>query len=329
MPGSPSTPQGRDRDAGDAHASGMSSEILGALAAHPDQMARLIEVLSPRVTDQRSLLHLMHSAAAEAVRLLPDTDWAGVTAQFDGTPFTAAHTADRVLVVDEQQYRQRGGPCLESMSTGRRVRMTLEQVRGRWPWLAVAAEAAGVRTFIAEPVLAQGVPTATLNMYGARAAPIEADADVLTVLTEYLGRGMLDYCRQHPDDTQGVRLRQAVHGRSVLDLACGCSWPGTTSTGRTPSTCCGARRADGGSRCGGTPGTSPRGRPGTPLARERRPDAGHRQRMSQAPGWAARAATWAGRSPACTSRRVTPSRTSRSAARAATHTSVRCSAHPS
>ena len=205
----------------DADRTGMSPQILGALAAHPGEVVRLVERLSARVTDQRSLLRLMHVVAVEAVRLLPDVHWAGVTAQFDSVPFTAAHTEDRVLVVDEHQYRQRGGPCLESMRTGREVRMTIAEVRLRWPWLGEAAEAAGVHSFLAEPVFARGVPTATLNLYGSVDRPIRADPDIVMVLTEYLSRGMDDYCVAQPDDAQGLRLRQAVHGRAVVDLACG------------------------------------------------------------------------------------------------------------
>lgn len=204
-----------------ADRTGMSPQILRALAAHPAETAELVAGLSPRVTDWVGLLRLMHVAATEAVRLLPDAQWAGVTVQFDSVPFTAAHTADRVLIVEEHQHRRSGGPCPESLDTGCAVRMTVTEMRGRWPWLAAAADSVGVRTFFVAPILARGVPTATLNLYGGHDRPLDADPDVITVLSEYLSRGVEDYCTTQPDVAQGLRLRQAVRGRAVVDLACG------------------------------------------------------------------------------------------------------------
>src|SRR3954471_5733223 len=81
-----------------------SAALIRALAAHPEDIARLVEELHRRVTDEDSLLDLMHRTSREAVRMITDVHWAGVTAQFAGAPFTAANTDSRVLVVDEGQY---------------------------------------------------------------------------------------------------------------------------------------------------------------------------------------------------------------------------------
>ena len=80
---------------------GMSPAMLSALAAHPERMVDLIQSLGRRVRDEDGLLDLMGRASREAVRLIDDVHWAGVTAQFAGAPFTAAHTDETVLVVDE------------------------------------------------------------------------------------------------------------------------------------------------------------------------------------------------------------------------------------
>src|ERR1700712_4950109 len=173
---------------------GRSAALLRALAAHPEQMAQLIEELHRRVRDEDTLVDLMGRASREAVRLLTDVHWAGVTAQFAGAPFTAAHTDDRVLVVDEGQYEQHDGPCLRSMRTDRTVRMTDQQVRVLWPHLADVADRAGVRSFRAEPLHARDTAVGSLNLYSATPNGLaDPDPDVLTVLTEYLDRGLADY----------------------------------------------------------------------------------------------------------------------------------------
>jgi GAF domain-containing protein len=139
--------------------------------------------------------------AREAVRLLPGIGWAGITAQFDGPPLTATHTDARVLVVDERQYVADDGPCLRAMRTGVTVAMTLEQVRGWWPQLAATADQVGVRSFLAVPLPAGGRAVGAMNLYSADIEVPEPDADLMTVLTEYAGRGMTDYQDSQPNAT--------------------------------------------------------------------------------------------------------------------------------
>src|ERR1700712_2363632 len=121
-----------------------SAALLRSLAAHPQSIADLIAALNIPVPDADAVLQLFGRASGEAVRLVDGVDWAGGTAQFEqGDPFTAAHTGQAVLIVDERQYEQHDGPCLQAMRTNRRIHMTLAQVRDLWPHLADGAADVG------------------------------------------------------------------------------------------------------------------------------------------------------------------------------------------
>jgi hypothetical protein len=200
---------GRSASAPDEWPVAVSEALLRALTAHPEQMADLIEALKRRVVDEDSLVELMTRAAREAVRLIQDIHWAGVTAQFAGVPVTAAHTEARVLVVDEGQYGQGDGPCLAAIRLDRTVAMTIEQVRDRWPDLARIADTAGVRAFRAEPLHVRDRAVGSLNLYSGRAGGLRTpDPDIVTVLTGYLDRGLTDYSAAQPGEAQAVQLRQ-------------------------------------------------------------------------------------------------------------------------
>jgi hypothetical protein len=199
-----------------------SAAFLRALAARPSEMAQLIEELHRRVHDEDSLIDLMYRASTEAVRLVDDVDWAGVTAQFAGSAFTAASTDRRVMVVDEGQYGQGDGPCLQAMRTDRPVSMTSEQVADRWPILADAARDAGVRAFHAEPLHARQRPVGCLNMYSATSGGLQdPDPDLLMVLREYLDRGLTDYSAAQPGEPDAYRLQQALRIRFTVNQAVG------------------------------------------------------------------------------------------------------------
>jgi hypothetical protein len=199
-----------------------SAAFLRAMSAHPNDMARLVEELHRPVLDEDSLIDLMHRTSREAVRMLVDVHWAGVTAQFAGPPFTAASTNRRVMVVDEGQYGQGDGPCLQALRTDRPVSMTSEQVAERWPVLAEAVRVAGVRSFHAEPLHARRRPVGCLNLYSGRAGePLRPDPDVLTVLTGYLDRGLTDYSATQPGEPDAHRLQEALRTRFVVNQAIG------------------------------------------------------------------------------------------------------------
>ena len=183
-------------------------------------MVELMLTLHRRVHDEDSLLDLLARAAREAVRLIDDADWAGVTLRFAGEPFTAAHTDRRVLIVDQGQYGQGDGPCLAAMRTDQWVAVTGTETRPRWPHLARIAETAGVRAYLATPLHAGNRAIGSLNLYSARAEGLRTpDPDVLTVLTGYLDRGLTDYSAAHPAQDGGLTVQQLLRDRRVITHA--------------------------------------------------------------------------------------------------------------
>jgi hypothetical protein len=178
----------------------------------------------------------MHRDSREAVRMITDVHWAGVTAQFAGPPFTAAHTDTRVLIVDEGQYGQGDGPCLQAMRTDRVVTMTSEDVSEQWPILAAAVAEAGVRAFHAEPLHVRHQSVGSLNLYSGHPGGLDTpDPDVLTVLTEYLDQGLTDFSAAQPGEPDARRLQDLIHARFLINQAVGMVWPVKASAPTQPA----------------------------------------------------------------------------------------------
>lgn len=184
-------------------------------------MADLIEALHRRTFNTDTLLDLLGRISRQAVRLLDGVEWAGITAQFDGVPVTAASTDRRVLILDEYQYGADDGPCLRAMRTGTCVAMGLPQLAQAWPLLASAARRAGVRSVLAVPLHIYGQPVGALNLYSAGAAVPAPDPDFLTVLTEYAGRRLTDFHTSQQAPTTAEALHTALAHWSVVEQAIG------------------------------------------------------------------------------------------------------------
>lgn len=222
----PTTPdQGSSGDLGNRNGprSQMSVKLSAALADQPLIIARRLTNLGVSVHDEDTLLELMHQIAVEAVMSMADVDCAGITVQFDGSPFSMAHTRRRVLVLDERQYQADDGPCLRAMRTQHRVRMTVGEMSAHWPLIGAAAIDIDVHTVMAIPIPAyETLPAAALNLYS---STIEAfttlDEPTITVLEEFLKRGITDYCSRQPELHRVMRLRAALAKRQTIALAVG------------------------------------------------------------------------------------------------------------
>jgi hypothetical protein len=146
----------------------------------------------------------------------------GITLRRDHEPVTVASSEPLAALVDEEQYGQGDGPCLQSLRTGEAVIVSDTVTESRWGDYPARALEHGVRSSLSLPLVVNGDHRGALNLYATRrdafGAPERARAEVfsgqaaaaLTVVT-----------RQAQQTQLTTQLREALSSRSVIDQAIG------------------------------------------------------------------------------------------------------------
>jgi GAF domain-containing protein len=129
---------------------------------------------------QRALLHtetleqFLQELATVAARVVADGLSCGMTVRPNGRPRTVACTDPLAAELDEVQYRTGDGPCLHAMRSGCPVRIDDTAARERWPTFEAAAQARGIRSCLALPLVADGKPVGALSLYARGSAAFGA-----------------------------------------------------------------------------------------------------------------------------------------------------------
>jgi hypothetical protein len=93
--------------------------------------------------------------------------YASVTAHRQGAYTTVAASNDIAHAVDQAQYADQQGPCLEALDTGRPLPVLDIAATMRWPGFRDTAYRLGLHTSLSVPLFAgRGKPIAALNLYG-------------------------------------------------------------------------------------------------------------------------------------------------------------------
>ena len=126
--------------------------------------------LQKALLSTQTLEQFLQELATVAARLVADGLSCGMTMRSNGRPVTVACSDPLASEIDEVQYRLDDGPCLHAMRSGDQV--TIEDTAGReqWPWFEAAAQARGIRSCLALPLVADGKPVGALNLYARGAA---------------------------------------------------------------------------------------------------------------------------------------------------------------
>ena len=200
----------------------MAAAFARVLHTDPAKVAEAAASLHRPVHDEDGLADLLHRAVNVAVRWLPDVDFAGITVQFDRTPFTAVGTDPRVVAVDELQAVLGDGPGPYAWRTARIVSVTAAQAQSRFPAFAEQAAQYGVRSFLASPLLVDGISRGSVNLYsrGPDGFP-GPEADLVAVLSDYVSRGLDDYAVLRTERQQNSQLREAMVSRAPIEQAKG------------------------------------------------------------------------------------------------------------
>jgi GAF domain-containing protein len=166
-----------------------------------------------------------HSVLQRVVDLLaqvmPTGAEASITVLRNQQATTAAFTGELALRLDEAQYGQGYGPCMDATLGGQLIEITDARHERRWPGYVTTLIEAGALSALAAPVPAAQL-AAGLNVYAPTARAFTAQhRQTLTDFAAYAAVALTNMDALQDARDQAENLRIAMQSRAVIEQAKG------------------------------------------------------------------------------------------------------------
>jgi GAF domain-containing protein len=189
---------------------------------HPtDPLVALAELGRMKHSDA-GLDDVLNRVAGLAKATLPGAGEVSITLVRDRGPYTAVYTGEMALQLDEWQYEQHGGPCLQAAAGNTTVSVPDTADDQRWgDWCARAASAG------AGSVLSVGLPiledvSGALNVYGNGSEAFGHDSVVLAqTFADHAAVALANAHLYHSAVDLVRHLQAAMENRAVIEQAKG------------------------------------------------------------------------------------------------------------
>ncbi len=147
----------------------------------------------------------------------------GITVRSDGgEPFTAASSDELTRELDELQYAEGAGPCLEALATGVPVFVTDMALESRWGGYPGHAVAVGARSSMSYPLVSGDEALGALNLYAFEPATPDGAMQVRAAQIAEHAAGALALALRIVERGEVIEnLRTALSSRSTIDQAIG------------------------------------------------------------------------------------------------------------
>ena len=156
-----------------------------------------------------------------ATRAVPNAEGASVTTLGEGTPIAVA-SDDWAKDLDEMQFAEHEGPCLDAFRTGNVFRIRDFNSDNRWPSYSMRALERGAISMISIPLSAQGTLVGALNLYARRADAFDAEAaSVAQVVAGHVGLASQVSAAFFRHRDLAEQLAEAMRSRAVIEQAKG------------------------------------------------------------------------------------------------------------
>ena len=160
---------------------------------------------------------------AELIRAtLSGADDVSVTLVRGDSPSTAAFTGSVSKVLDETQYAQGHGPCLDAAIAGETISIPHMRTEQRWPDYVPAALEQGVRSTLSVGLPVQDSVVGALNIYSLSEQAF--DDEQLALATTFAGYAAVALANANLYDTTATlatQMQQAMESRAVIEQAKG------------------------------------------------------------------------------------------------------------
>jgi GAF domain-containing protein len=170
----------------------------------------------------QTLEGFLTALAETALSLAPKADGCGITLEREDRPLTVTSAGHSALRLDEKQYANDDGPCLQSLRTGQEIAVLEMLDEERWGDYPAYAAACGTHSSLSLPIAAHTHTAGALNLYAPQPnAFADADIDALRLLASQATGGIA--LAQRTADVQEFAndLQTALRSRTVIDQAIG------------------------------------------------------------------------------------------------------------
>ncbi|MBF5028599.1 MULTISPECIES: GAF and ANTAR domain-containing protein [unclassified Micromonospora] len=187
---------------------------------HPDLAAALIR-LGRIKYDEVDLDVVLSTIAQVAKDTLPGTAEVSVTLVQGTEAHTAAYTGELALTLDEWQYAQGRGPCLDAATTGTAMLVPDMAAESRWPEWAARAHAAGAASSLSIGLPIQEAMVGALNIYGASPGVLDRQVELAQTLAGYAAIALANVHLYESTATLAQQMQEAMQSRAVIEQAKG------------------------------------------------------------------------------------------------------------
>jgi GAF domain-containing protein len=197
--------------------------MLDNASTRPDALdpTGILRELTETLQAPASFEAAMGDVADLVRRRLPGADAVSITL-IDGGPGTVASTDSFATELDERQYRDGWGPCLEAAEYQQTAVMPDSGEETRWPDFARSAVALGVGSSLSAPLPSQQHISGALNIYAKKPHAFDEQS---RRLAESLGAHVSLALVQSFNYTDAARradsLLEAMRSRAVIEQAKG------------------------------------------------------------------------------------------------------------
>jgi GAF domain-containing protein len=172
--------------------------------------------------DTDSLDGFLRALAQQALDLAPVADGCGVTLERQGRPVTVSSAGASATKLDEAQYGQDDGPCLQAMRTGLEVDVPDTLSESRWGGYPAYAAACGARSSLSLPIAPHTHTAGALNLYAPTPGAFAGTDRTALRLLAAQATGAIALAQRIADAEEfAADLQTALQSRTVIDQAMG------------------------------------------------------------------------------------------------------------
>jgi len=175
------------------------------------------------VLDDEALQELLQKLALLADHTIDDAQAVSVTVVEDGRYRTINSTGPEGLAIDEAQYRDDAGPCLEAIRSKNQLKIKVDDANGFAPGFAEEAKRANVGQVLSTPMVGRsGEAMGAVNVYVHKGGTVGEDEAHTAQLIGDNAAILVGYAFALTGSNQvNDQLRQAVATRDVIGAAKG------------------------------------------------------------------------------------------------------------